>query len=398
MKILILSFYYKPDLCAGSFRTTSLIKELKEFADLDIDILTTMPNRYSSYRVTALKDEIDGNVKIHRIAIPSNQNSILDQIKSFKTYYLHAKRKAKSEQYDLIYATSSRLFTAFLGARIAKNKRIPLYLDIRDIFVDTIKDVLSSNLARVIKPLIIAVEKYTFSSAIHINLVSKGFWSYFSERYPSINYSWYTNGIDDEFLNLPKHIAVEKEKDELKSILYAGNVGDGQGLHTIIPELAKFTEKEYKFNVIGDGGRKQKLTTLVKNCKNVNLLSPLNRKDLINNYLNADILFLHLNNYDALEKVLPSKIFEYAATGKPILAGVSGYAAKFIREKVKNAEVFPPGNHFAALRALKRLKIIQTDRTAFVNKYSRHKIMKQMSASIYNVCRYCNKRKKNQLF
>ena len=48
------------------------------------------------------------------------------------------------------------------------------------------------------------------------------------------------------------------------------------------------------------------------------------------------ILFIHLNAYPAFEKVLPSKIFEYAATGKPILAGVSGYSADFIRNNLKD--------------------------------------------------------------
>ena len=62
MKILVLSFYYQPDLCAGSFRTTALIRELKKYTDLEIDILTTMPNRYASFGVEALEEEIHDNV------------------------------------------------------------------------------------------------------------------------------------------------------------------------------------------------------------------------------------------------------------------------------------------------------------------------------------------------
>ena len=61
---------------------------------------------------------------------------------------------------------------------------------------------------------------------------------------------------------------------------------------------------------------------------------------MINEYQKANILFLHLNDLNSFHKVLPSKIFEYAATGKPILAGVKGYAAKFLREQVKGVEIF----------------------------------------------------------
>lgn len=385
MKILVLSFYYQPDLCAGSFRTTSLIRELKKHTDLEIDILTTMPNRYASFGAEALEEEIHDNVTTHRIILPSHKSGIFDQIMSFKTYYFHVMQMVKNEKYDLVYATSSRLFTAFLGARISKNKSLPLYLDIRDIFVDTIKDVLPQWLVGLIKPFLTSIEKYTFSSAQHINLVSRGFESYFTERYPYVNYSWYTNGIDNEFLDLPKAKAIKNGKVLPKSILYAGNIGEGQGLHTIIPNLAKDIEKEYEIYIIGDGGRKQQLKTKVRDCKNVHLLPPINRKELINNYLNADILFLHLNDYDAFKKVLPSKIFEYAATGKPILAGVSGYAANFLQEKVPNAETFHPNDHRAAIRALDRLKIKKINRKDFIDKYSRSKIMEKMSASIYKI-------------
>lgn len=192
MKILILSFYYEPDLCAGSFRTTALVEQLKHLKDVELEVITTMPNRYASFSAGALNREFNENIKIHRIDLPSHKSGMLDQIKSFTTFYYEAMKIVKNEEYDVIYATSSRLFTAFLGARIAKKKTKPLYLDIRDIFVDTIKDVLSPKLVFLIKPILSLIEKYTFTSANHINLVSKGFESYFQSRYPNHSYSWYT--------------------------------------------------------------------------------------------------------------------------------------------------------------------------------------------------------------
>ena len=236
-----------------------------------------------------------------------------------------------------------------------------------------------------IKPLLSFIEKYTFSSASHINLVSKGFDRYFKARYPSVNYSWFTNGIDNEFLNLPQ-ISLTKDKSiHPATLLYAGNIGDGQGLHTILPELTKKSNGLYQFNIIGDGGKKQQLIDKTKNTPNLKLLPPVTREVLIDEYLKTDILFLHLNDYPAFEKVLPSKIFEYAATGKPILAGVSGYAAKFIKSEVENAEVFYPGDASEAYKALERLSLIQTERSAFIDKYNRSKIMNDMSESILKV-------------
>ena len=387
MRILVLSFYFKPDLCAGSFRTTALVEQLKRQPNVNIDVVTTMPNRYASFSASTNTDEMGDNVRVSRIELPTHKSGILDQVRSFQVFYQQAQRLVKSEEYDVVFATSSRLFTAFLGARVANSKNLPLYLDIRDIFVDTIKDVFSPKIVMLLKPILSAIEKYTFTSAKHINLVSEGFVEYFQDRYPNVNYSMFTNGIDGEFLDLPIAKCGEEAKEQTKRLVYAGNIGDGQGLHTILPEFANLARENYHFSIIGDGGRKQQLVDSVSGVKNLELLPPINRQKLIQAYLDADILFLHLNDYPAFEKVLPSKIFEYAATGKPILAGVSGYAANFIKSEISNAEVFYPGNHDEAIKALSKLKMGYTDRDAFIRKYTRTNIMKDMSSSIVGVGR-----------
>ncbi len=65
--------------------------------------------------------------------------------------------------------------TAFLGAYLAKKKKTPLYLDIRDIFPDTLSDILPKGLAIVVKPFLSALEKWTIGKAKKVNLISEGF-------------------------------------------------------------------------------------------------------------------------------------------------------------------------------------------------------------------------------
>ena len=76
--------------------------------------------------------------------------------------------------------------------------------------------------------------------------------------------------------------------------------------------------------MIGDGSRKAALDLAVAGLDNVELRPPMARTQLLEAYRSADVLFLHLGAVPAFEKVLPSKLFEYAALGKPILAGVAG--------------------------------------------------------------------------
>jgi hypothetical protein len=51
----------------------------------------------------------------------------------------------------------------------------------------------------VVIPLIKIIEKKTFDYATHINLISEGFAPYF-QKFKCKSYSYYSNGIDDEFL------------------------------------------------------------------------------------------------------------------------------------------------------------------------------------------------------
>lgn len=379
-RILILTFYYKPDLCAGSFRSTAFIPSVMKFAGdgVDIEILTTMPNRYHSFKNDALGVEHNSNILIKRIKLPVHKSGMLDQSKAFAAFAMGVEKHIRGRKYDLVFATSSRLFTAFLGAIVAKNSRCPLYLDIRDIFTDTLDSVLDSPAKKLLLPFLRLIEKFTINSACKINLVSRGFEGYFKNTAPGKNYSFFPNGIDDEFLNYEYN---KFESTGKKIILYAGNIGEGQGLEKIVPECAKALTDQCEFWIIGDGGTRKKLESKIKteNLQNVHIFNPVGRNELMDYYSKADYLFLHLNDYDAFKKVLPSKIFEFAATGKPIMAGVRGYSKEFIESQIEGAIVFEPCNSTSFKEKFALLTGNNFNRTEFIKNYSRKSIMDKMA-------------------
>ena len=392
VKILVLTFYYRPDLSAGSFRTTVLVTSLLAAAPAGstIDVVTTLPNRYRSFSAVASEIERDGAVTVHRVALPAHKSGMQDQSKAFLTFARAASKLTRDKRYDVVFATSSRLMTAALGAWISRRVQGRLYLDIRDIFVDTISDVAPRAIAWAVKPFLSIVERWTVARADKVNLVSRGFAEYFSTRYPRQRFSYFTNGVDDEFL---AH-AVEADScfpiapgDAPLTAVYAGNIGESQGMHTILPELARRMEGRLRFRIIGDGGRKPALAAALRlaGVTNVELLAPVAREELIAAYRDADVLFLHLNDHDAFKKVLPSKLFEYAAMGKPIWAGVSGYAAEFIGAEVTNAAVFAPCDVDGAARAFDVLVLGYSRRTRFLERHARARISGEMADDVVAV-------------
>ena len=112
-------------------------------------------------------------------------------------------RQVRGREYNVVVATSGRLMTAVLGSWISRAKRAPLYLDIRDIFVDTIADLSLRRVAWAAKPFFSGVERWAFERASLINLASRGFTPYFSRRYPHHRFTYHPNGIDSEFLDAP---------------------------------------------------------------------------------------------------------------------------------------------------------------------------------------------------
>lgn len=388
MKILVLSFYFRPDLSACSFRTTALVDAISRIAPLgsEISVITSLPNRYHSYLVDAPKTERDGDVSIFRIVLPAHKSGLVDQSQAFLTFSREAMRLTDDRDFDVVFATSSRLMTAVLGAWLARKHHAKLYLDIRDIFVDTIQDVLPRKVTWLAEPVLSMLENWAISRADKVNLVSPGFVDYFRLRYPGKSFSYFTNGVDDEFITYqpiapaPGLASVGRPL----TVVYAGNIGEGQGLHSIIPALAASMGSNVNFRIIGDGGRRSALETavLASGVPNVELVQPLDRAALLDEYRAADVLFLHLNDHDAFKKVLPSKIFEYAAMGKPVWAGVSGYAADFVANEITNSAVFHPCDVGDAVRSFQGLRFEHTPRPEFLAKYARSNISKAFAQDI----------------
>lgn len=389
MRILILSFYFHPDLSAGSFRTTALVEELSAILEPDdeVQVVTTLPNRYSSFSANSSEQEKKDNVNIRRIVLPLHKSGMIDQSRAFAAYACGVLRQTAGRHYDLVFATSSRLMTAVLGSVVAQRSHAVLYLDIRDIFPDTLADVFAGKPQRVVLPFLRALERRTVRKANRVNLVSGGFVKYFKQLRGDIEYRVFTNGIDEVFLDASFDGSPADRKRKL--VLYAGNIGEGQGLHRVLPGAAKDAQDDFEFLVVGDGGARTQLERelALSNVDNVRIMDPVSRARLVELYAEADVLFLHLNDYPAFHKVLPSKIFEYAATGKPMLAGVEGYARRFIQEQVTNVALFDPCDSQGLVAALTRLDYEKTSRTEFVKKFCRREIVRQLAKDILDLAR-----------
>jgi glycosyltransferase involved in cell wall biosynthesis len=382
LKILLVSYYFPPDLCAGAFRARALADALARQGDgrIQLDVLTTEPNRYRSHQPD-ISDATEADYRVIRVGLPRKRWGFDGQVRSFAAFARAGAMQTLEPRYDVVVATSSRLMTAALGAWLAKRKGAAYYLDIRDIFIDTIKHVYHPALVVPSKGVFSCIERYAIARADRVNLVSPGFLPYFQKIRADKPYRLFTNGIDDDFeSSVDRPASASPGKTH---IVYAGNIGHGQGLERILPELALRLSERASFTVVGDGATR---STLMQRCEelgaSVRFVDPVSRDRLLDHYHQADVLFLHLNDLPAFLKVLPSKLFEYAATGKPILAGVDGYCRQFLAEQVEGVGLFQPCDVDGAVRAFDELELVCHSRDQFRKQYARRRIMDEMASDI----------------
>ncbi len=364
-----------------------------------LEVITTAPNRYARYASPAptFETAYDGSLTVRRIELPSHRSGILDQSRAFLAYAWHVSRLTRGQHYDLVIATSSRLMTAVLGRYVAGRASAQLYLDIRDIFVENLPFLLPKGARWLGIQFFGALERWAVGLAAKVNLVSPGFEPYFKSRYPDQQFTWHTNGVDPLFAESATEATAEqsstlqasdpsevtRESRRLR-VLYAGNIGMCQGIDRILPALAKRLEDRADFVLIGDGGRREALEAALKAemVTNVEIRSPVAREQLNEEYREADVLFLHLNDMFCFSRVIPSKLFEYAATGKPIWAGVRAFPAKFCNQHIENVSVFEPCDSEAAMGAFDSLELAARSREQFIERFRRDRIMGRMADDV----------------
>jgi hypothetical protein len=356
-------------------------------------IYTTLPQRYG-HMAGVPKYEKLGNIIIIRFYTPEHKNSFFGQFISYCYFATSALKHAylNRKNYDCIFATSSRLGTGFLGYLISKITHKPLNLDIRDIFSDNLQSlqVFKGSIGQILVRIFSSIETRILSHAKWVNFVSPGFFTYPHIQNIDKKINLFTNGIDDIFLQnrmvTPKRTHFDIEKKRL-TIIYAGNIGFGQGLESIVLPLAAHYKDKIKFQLIGDGSSVSLIIAGIKDNRinNIQLIPPVDRSELLDYYNNADIFLLQLNDIPAFKKVLPSKIFDYGSFDKPMLAGVQGVANSFIKENLPDAYLFDPGDVNSVVIYIdsileKGFPLINNEN--FIEKYSRKNIMNDMLNSI----------------
>lgn len=353
MRILFLTDNFPPEVNAPATRTFEHCKEWVENG-VEVTVITCTPNFpqgkvYHGYSNKLFSKETIDGIKVIRVwsYITANQGFIkrtLDYLSFAASSFL----AGLGQKTDVIVATSPQFFTTWSGWLLSKIKRKPWIFELRDLWPESIATVGALKKGKLYR-FLEYIELSLYKSADLIIPNTPAFKKNLTERgIPKDKIKVVPNGANMELFSVrPKNEKLKQRLNitEEKVVGYIGTHGMAHSLDFILKCIYESDIKECHFLFIGDGAEKKNLVSYAeeKSLKNVTFLDPV-LKDSIPDYLSiVDISLVPLKKTDTFKTVIPSKIFESSAMGKPILLGVEGQAQEII-EKFDAGLCFEPEN------------------------------------------------------
>ncbi|MGN0170899.1 MAG: glycosyltransferase family 4 protein [Lachnospiraceae bacterium] len=269
--------------------------------------------------------------------VGNGRNRILCMI----DYYKNVKKAAKeyaiiSGKPDIIIGSQVHPLAVLAAENIADSFGVKCIAEFRDLWPESI---VAIGMASKYNPIILAMrmlEKRLYKKADAIVFTVEGGYDYISDRkwdklIPKTKVYYINNGVDLENYQKNTKSASYKDADldntETFKIIYTGSIRQANGLDVLIECAAILRDDEHiKFLIYGDGDYREELQNKVrqKGLENV-LFKRKVDKSLVPYILSKSNVNLLNYNAAAAEGFYrygssQNKLFEYLASGKPILS------------------------------------------------------------------------------
>lgn len=367
-RILLITQWFDPE---PTFKGILFAKELVS-RGFEVEVITGFPNYpggtlYDGYRVKFIQKEVIDGVLVTRVPLfPSHDKSKLGRVFNYLSFAFSSLIYGLffSKRADVIYAYHPPLTVGISALIIKLFRRVPVVLDIQDMWPDTLKATGMISNSRLLGS-VSKVCNFIYSGVTKIVVLSPGFKDLLIDRgVPENKIEIIYNWADEDVLRTKTG---ERPQDMVSiegfKVLFAGNVGQAQGLDVVLDAalLLKDDVPNIHFLVLGRG---LKLDDLKRREKELNLgnvhFFPAVGMEKVGSFLGfADALLIHLNSDPLFEITIPGKTQAYMAVGKPIIMGVSGDASNLV-SRADCGVCFEPEDSVALAEAAKGLMLLDS--------------------------------------
>jgi colanic acid biosynthesis glycosyl transferase WcaI len=375
---------FPPEVGAGPARVLEMSRRWQE-KGAQVTVITGMPNRRlpgrgdgavdPHYRGRAFVEERWEGIRVLRSWVFTGRNrgigAALSSHMSFTTSSL-VHLLAKRERYDVLIASSPPFLPQIAGAAYASLRRIPLVLEVRDLWPDYLiaLGMLKPGMA---SRAIFQLERSLLARAAQTVVVTESFRDrVVGKGVDRARVHVIPNGVD---LNryAPAEPASRNGRDGAV-VGYLGTFGRGQALSTVVSAAALLEKSgsDVRFLLVGDGPDRPNIERAIEETgvRNVELRPPIPRDATRDFYNSCDICLVPLAAVGVFQETIPSKIFEVMACERPLVASLSGEGERIIRESGGGVAT-APGDPGAMADAIQYLLDLDDEHRAAMGRAAR---------------------------
>lgn len=331
MKILVVCQYYAPE----PFRISDICEALAEQGN-DVTVVTGTPNYpegeiYPGYEKGARADEVIGGVRVHRCPLIPRKSGAVYRFLNYYSFVWSSRRylRKMKEDFDVVFVNQlSPVMMAEGALAWAKRNHRRCVLYCLDLWPESL---LAGGIGQgsPIYRLFLRISRRIYRSADGILVSSRGYAEYFREKFQIENVRYLPQYAEDLFGELPQ----PTEEKQTVDFLFAGNVGSGQSVETIV-EAARLlkNERTIHIHIVGGGISLEKCRILAEGLPNITFYGRQELEQMPRYYAMADVFLVSLVKDPVLSMCLPGKVQSYLAAGKPVVGAIDGEAARVIRE------------------------------------------------------------------
>jgi hypothetical protein len=335
LRITLLTHSYWPENSPPQRRWTSLIREFSR-SGWDIDVVAPVAHypfgRRGLPRSAAGKPfrTQDGQYTelVRRVPYLRHRNSrtarLLDQCYSAA---LSVPAGLRARRPDVVIVTAPGLPSLVAGYVLAKLRRVPLIVEMRDAWPDLARD--ARLIQGSVKGMVEHVVDFVQHRADLVVTVTEGFAATLRSRGVR-NVATISNGLHLDSIPVLEPPSLDKPVFEA---LYLGNHGESQRLEVAVRASALVGESMH-LHMVGHGTQRPALERLARDLKApVTFHPPLHGQEVLDRYASADTCLVSLrDDWKSFETTVPSKTYEVLAVGRHVTAVVRGEAARIISD------------------------------------------------------------------
>ncbi len=358
MKILIVSQYFPPEVGAPAARIAEIAAAWRELGD-DVRVLTGFPNHprgrvFPGYRARIWRGfcrDLHRGVPVYRTWLfPAANSGTWLRAGNYASFCASAAATGACLRFrpDIVIGTSPQILCALAARGIARVKRARFIFEVRDIWPESLAAVSAASESALIYRGIAAIADRLYRAADRVTVVSPAFIPELEARgVPREKIETVLAGYSPRLFHpaaQPADRALLGARNGDFLVAYIGTIGMAHGTDILLDAAERLRgEAGIRFAIVGDGAGRHRLQRDLerRGLNNVALLGAKTWAEIPGLLAACDAVLVTLRDAPLFARVIPTKMLEAMAVGRPLILAVRGQARQMLHQAGAGLAISP---------------------------------------------------------